>query len=123
MLAQEGEHGALMPNDLPVHCAHLSTMFVPGERIGLVLDSPAGLQRPPEQVVVSTARERGAKIERFVEAAQFQSNRSAYRIAAAAADTDGPRNQGSAPTVQQTSCIVGQADPFIASSKSPVGLE
>ena len=123
MFPQKGENGALMSNDLLVHCPHLTTMFVPGERIGSVLDSPAGHQGSPEQVVVSTACERRAQIEGFIEATQLQGDRSADGIAAAAADTDGPRDQRSAPAVQQTPCIVGQSDPLIPSSKSAIGLE
>jgi hypothetical protein len=112
-----------MSDNLPVHCPQLSPMFVPGERIRLVLDSPAGLQRSPKQVVVSTACEWGAKIEGFVEAAQLQSSRSAHRVAAAAAHTNGPRDQRSALPVQPPPCIAWQADPLVTPSESSVGLE
>jgi len=60
-----------MPNDLPVHCFRFSTVFVPGKCLWLVLDTPAGFQRPPQHVVVSTPGEGRAEIEGFVETTQL----------------------------------------------------
>src|SRR5215210_2489286 len=120
MLGQECQHRALMPDDLAMNGGHLSAMFVPGECRGLVLDTPAGLQRPPEKIVVAPSSQRRSEVECLVEATKLQSHGAPDRIAAAAADTDSPGDQRDRPAMEQVRGIIRQSDSPVPAAEPAV---
>jgi hypothetical protein len=123
MLAQKGEHCALVTDDLPVDRRQLTAVLMPGQRLGLILYPPPGTQCPPQKVVITAPGERGAEVESLVKAPQLESQLTTHCITATAAHAHRPGDEGSRPAVEAYPSIVGQPDAPFSSAESSVDFK
>src|SRR6185312_8424354 len=123
LLAQKGEQSSLMPDDLLIGGFGLATVLVPGHGLRLIFDSPAGLQRAPQEIVVSPSRQGASQVERLIEPAQLQGYLASDRVGAAAPYADRPSDKWHRPPMERFGGMVGQPDPPATPGKPSVQLE